>query len=70
MNPDAPFPQRDAEPAPRLRWYRCHGCGWEAWVKDGVRNSAGCGNPECHHPCLHVHSNADGEQPNTLAPYA
>lgn len=50
----------------KLYWYVCHSCGWEALTSDGVRNSRGCGNPECWTSDLHVHSNADGELPKRL----
>lgn len=51
----------------RLAWYVCHNCGWEAWIADSVRTVLGCGNAKCYDPCLHVHSNADGEMPKTLS---
>lgn len=66
MNPNEPFPQKEVYVRATVRWYVCHGCGWEAWISDGVRNSAGCGNPECYTPDVHIHSNADGEQPKKL----
>lgn len=59
--------QRMREGISTLRWYMCHNCGWEAWIKDGVRSVLGCGNAKCHSPCLHVHSDLDGEKPKTLA---
>lgn len=65
MNPKAPFPQADVPREPTLRWYLCHGCGWEHRV-DGAYHVSACGNPECQEPCLHIHNNSDGELPRTL----
>lgn len=64
-HPDEPFPQQDRV-RPRLSWYVCHNCGWEAWVADSGRTSLGYGNEKCYHPDLHIHSNADGEMPKRL----
>jgi hypothetical protein len=58
--------RRKREGIATLRWYVCHGCGWEALVSDGVRPSWGCGNPDCLKPAIHVHSDLDGEKPKTL----
>jgi len=44
-------------------WYKCHNCSTEYAMVDGVRNSSGCSNPNCHHPDVHIHSNVDGELP-------
>jgi hypothetical protein len=49
-----------------LYWFKCHGCGYERLVSQGVGNSASCGNPACVNPDLHIHSDIDGEKPNTL----
>jgi hypothetical protein len=69
--PNDDDPPADARgPSPLLYWYRCHSCGWEAWVADGVRNARGCGNPKCFVSNLHVHSNRDGEMPVTLSSFA
>lgn len=57
--------RRCAEGVPTLRWYRCHGCGWEH-ILDGAYHVTACGNPDCQDPCLHIHSDLDGEKPLTL----
>lgn len=48
--------------SPQLRWYSCHGCGWEH-LYDHARNM--CSTPGCV-GALHVHSDADGEKPKRL----
>lgn len=51
---------------PTLRWYKCHGCGKEYAIEDGVRASWGCNNDACLAPNIHIHSDLDGEKPTTL----
>lgn len=64
MNSDRPFPQRDEQHSLRYKsWFRCHGCGKEYPLSDGIRGNIGCNNPCCYHSDIHLHSNADGEIP-------
>jgi hypothetical protein len=58
--------QRKAQGIPTRRWYKCHGCGAEYQISVGIRNSAGCSNPTCANPNIHIHSDLDGEQPTRL----
>lgn len=48
------------------RWYKCHGCGKEYSLADGVRAGWGCNNDCCLAPNIHLHSDLDGEKPTTL----
>ena len=58
--------RRKREGVPTLRWYKCHGCSAEYSMQDGVRNYEGCSNVACYAPEIHIHSDLDGEKPNTL----
>lgn len=58
--------RRKAAGIPTLRWYKCHGCGTEYPLSDGVRYGAGCANVACFAPDIHIHSDLDGEKPETL----
>lgn len=49
-----------------LRWYQCHGCNAVYAFSLGVRNCAGCSNPTCNRPDIHIHSDLDGEKPIIL----
>lgn len=44
-------------------WFKCHGCGAEYAISDGIRSSLGCANPACIRPDIHIHSGVDGEKP-------
>lgn len=64
IDTDKPFPQREQERPSRYKnWFRCHGCGAEYAISDGVRSPRGCGNPTCYAPDIHIHSDRDGEIP-------
>jgi len=52
--------RRYAEGVPTLRWYKCHGCGWE---HEYVAMAGVCGNCGGR---LSIHSDLDGEKPTTL----
>ena len=46
-----------------IAWLKCHGCGKEYAMSDGVRNAAGCSNPDCFRSEIHIYSDRDGEFP-------
>jgi hypothetical protein len=44
-------------------WLKCHNCGKEYAMSDGVRTANGCANYECFRSDIHIHSDRDGERP-------